>query len=313
MRWRIVLLLLGLGYLATGIAQVRPEERAVVRRFGRVVARPGPGLWIGFPWGIDQIDRIPVRTVRQLEIGAIPDPRDEVSPSQYLTGDQNLVDIKLVVEYAIDEREGELDRYAQQYEVVDDLLRREVESLVGEWMAARGVDEVLLTGRGALPYWAMEQLSTRIAALQLGIMVQRLSIDYLSPPIRVGDVLVRDAFDEVNQAQAGIQTRENLARQEGARRLREAEAIRFRSEQQSAAYRAETLGAAKAEATLFLTRLEQYRKARSTNPDALTALWWDEMGRTLLGMKGRGRIDLLDSRLGADGLDINQYLPPRKK
>ena len=53
-------------YLLTGLAQVRPEERAVVRRFGQVVARPGPGLWVGLPWGIDRVDRVPVRTVRQL-------------------------------------------------------------------------------------------------------------------------------------------------------------------------------------------------------------------------------------------------------
>ena len=59
-------------YLLTGVAQVRPEERGVVRRFGAVVARPGPGLWVGLPWGVDRIDRVPVRTARQLNVGFMP-------------------------------------------------------------------------------------------------------------------------------------------------------------------------------------------------------------------------------------------------
>src|SRR5919202_485656 len=68
-RTRYLLLLALAAYLLTGLSQVRPEERAVVRRFGRVVAHPGPGLWVGLPWGVDRVDRVPVRTVRQLRAG----------------------------------------------------------------------------------------------------------------------------------------------------------------------------------------------------------------------------------------------------
>src|SRR5438045_335589 len=55
MKFRYVLLLALVVYLLTGIYQVGPDERAVVRRFGQVVARPGPGLGFGMPWGIDQV------------------------------------------------------------------------------------------------------------------------------------------------------------------------------------------------------------------------------------------------------------------
>jgi hypothetical protein len=37
------------------------------------------------------------------------------------------------------------------------------------------------------------------------------------------------------------------------------------------------------------------------------------MGRTLLGMKGRGRVDVLDHHLGPNGLDVTQFLPTKKK
>jgi hypothetical protein len=95
--------------------------------------------------------------------------------------------------------------------------------------------------------------------------------------------------------------------------MRDAEAYAFRAEQLATAYRTEKLEAAKADAATFEKRLTQYRELKKTNPDVLAAVWWDEMGKLLLGMKGRGRIDLLDSYLGPDGLDITTFLPPRKK
>src|SRR5437870_4950977 len=145
-----------IAYLATGVAQVRPDERAVVRRFGKVVARPGPGLWVGLPWGIDRVDRVPVRTVRQLTVGFDDSAIEETGTTpagQVLTGDQNLVNVRLVAEYAVSERDGDLENYVLNKDRVDPVLAELVEGLTAEWAAARGVDETLLTGRAALAAW----------------------------------------------------------------------------------------------------------------------------------------------------------------
>ncbi len=310
-RLAVVILVLLVGYLTTGVAQVGPDERAVVRRFGRVVARPGPGLWVGMPWGIDSVDRVQVRTVRQLLVGYTSEALEDVPgtpPGQFLTGDQNLVNVRLVVEYAIDDRDGELEAYVTQSATVDETLARESEAVSGEWVGGRGVDEVLLTGRAELPHYATPRLAERVAAHRLGVIVQRVSVAHLAAPKEV-----RDAFEAVNQAQTAIQTRENQARQDAAQRVREAETLRFRLEQQGEAYRVEKLALARADAESFRARLDQYRRLRQTNPDVLVAIWWEEMGRTLLGMKGRGRIDLLDHHLGPSGLDVTQFLTPKKK
>lgn len=312
MRRLLYLIAVGLVlYLATGVAQVGPDERAVVRRFGQVVARPGPGLWIGLPWGFDRVDRVRVRTVQQLHVGFTNEALEDTPgtpPGQFLTGDQNLVNVKLVVEYAIDDRDGELEAYVVQRDSVDAILARESEALTGDWIGGRPVDEVLLTGRAELPRWMTGRLAERVGTHRIGIVVQRVSVDHLAAP-----QVVRDAFEAVNQAQTGIQTRENQARQEAAQRVRDAETLRFRLEQQAEAYRAEKLALAKADAESFRSRLDQYRRLRQTNPDILVAIWWEEMGRTLIGIKGRGRIDLLDQHLGPNGLDVTQFLSPKKK
>ncbi len=310
-RLAVFALVLVFAYLATGVVQVGPEERAVVRRFGRVVARPGPGLWVGLPWGIDRVERVPVRTARQLEVGFALDAVEDAGatpPGQFLSGDENLVNVRLVVEYAIDDRDGELEHYLAHRDRTDAVLARVAETLTGEWVAARTVDEALLTGRAALPAWLTPRLTDRLSGQRLGVLVQRVSVDSLTAPNEV-----RAAFEAVNQAQTAISVRENEARLEGNRRARDAEAIRFKLVQQAAAYRTEKVALASAEAGAFTTRLDQYRRLKVANPDLLAAIWWDEMGRVLVGMKGRGRVDLLDQYLGAGGLDVTQFLPPKKK
>ena len=311
MRRFLPLLLLALvAYLATGVAQVGPDERAVVRRFGKVVARPGPGLWVGLPWGVDRVDRVKMRTW-QLGVGALPEEFGEAPTAaqvQLLTGDQNLVDLRLVVEYTPDDRDGELERYVAHRDRLDGVLARETETLAAEWVAGRPVDEVLLTGRAALPRWLTSRLADRVAPDRLGVIVQRVSVEHLAAPREVFD-----AFQAVNQAQNGIQTRENQARQEAAARLRDAEATKYRLETQAESYRREKLSLAKADADAFVKRLDQYRRLRATNPDVLAAIWWDEMGKTLVSMRGRGRVDVLDQHLGPNGLDVMQFLPAKKK
>src|SRR5947209_3314362 len=94
-------------WLASGLYGVRMDEQAVVRRFGGVVAdRVGPGLHLGLPWPIDRVDRVKVREQKRLTVGfELPDDAmgRPASPGrrEYFTGDQNLVNIELLVQYTV--------------------------------------------------------------------------------------------------------------------------------------------------------------------------------------------------------------------
>src|SRR5438874_2049650 len=106
-RWGLwlVLGLLLVAWLLTGVKEIGPGERAIVRRFGRVLdVQPRAGLWIGLPWGIDQVDRVRVDELRRLAIGYRPgDTADEdAPPGQLLTGDRNLINVRIVLNYAVD-------------------------------------------------------------------------------------------------------------------------------------------------------------------------------------------------------------------
>ena len=131
---------------------------------------------------------------------------------------------------------------------------------------------------------------------------------YLAPPEEV-----RDAFDAVTRAQAGIRTREQEAAQEAEKRRREARARVYELGQSAAAHAHAQAAMARAEADAFRARLAQYRRLREQNPDVLTALWWDALGPLLGRMRAAGRLDVLDHYLGPDGLDIMQAGPRPKK
>lgn len=302
MKFRYILALLIAAYFLTGIYQVGPEERAVVRRFGKVVARPGPGLGFGLPWGVDRVDRVPVRTVRQVRVGYEPEVVVPTGPppGQMLTGDQNLVNVQLVVDYAIGETDEDLDNFVIHRERVEATLGRAAEAAAAEWAGGRTIDQVLLTGNAALPAWVMDRLAERLPELRLGIRVQRASVAILTPPEEV-----RSAFEAVTQAQTAIRTKETQARQERDQRLSQAEATRYKLEQEAAQFRDEQLDQARADATAFRAELEAYRRVAKTNPDARAFLWWHEMQETLDMLAARGgRAESIDHYLLNGELNI---------
>jgi membrane protease subunit HflK len=297
-------------WLLTGVTEVRPGERAVVRRFGRVLEhKPKPGLWVGLPWGIDRVDRVPVDLVRRVAVGYQLDAADNLStpPGQLLTGDHNLVNVQVTLFYSV--IEDQVEDYVVQADRADGLVARAAETALAEWVAGRTVDDVLLHGKAQLPAWLVGQTQERIGPYRIGIQVrEEASVTYLYPPDEV-----RAAFDEVTRAQTAMRTSKYKAEQEAERLLRDAEADKFRSEQLTAAYVRGQRLLAQAEADAFDKRRQQYHRLRKENPAFLAGVWWEEMGKLFTKLKETGRIDLLDHHLGGDGLDITMFPPAPKK
>ena len=148
----------------------------MVRRFGRVLAeKPAPGLWVGLPWGIDRVDRVPVNRVRRVEVGYQPEVDEEsvtTPPGQLLTGDHNLIDVRVVLQYAVDPEEEQIVHYVLQAPVVDDLLARATEALLAEWVAAHTIDDLLMRGKSTLPAVLVRETQKRVEGYQLGVQVQ---------------------------------------------------------------------------------------------------------------------------------------------
>jgi membrane protease subunit HflK len=288
-------------YLLTGVVQVRRGERAVVRRFGRVLEHsPEPGLWVGLPWGMDKVDRVEVDTVRSVEVGYRPDAdtaEDTMPQGQLLTGDHNLVNVQAVLYYKV--RPEEVADFVVAGPAVPELLERAAEATLAGWVAGQDVDEVLLRGKTALRGELIARVRSLVEPYRLGVDVLDARVAKVAPPDEV-----RDAFEGVTRAQMQIVTLRNRAEQEAAGRLRLARAERFRIEQSALAYAHGKKVIARQDANRFLQRLEQYRKAKALNPEYLRQIWQEERARLFAKLRESGQIDLLDHHLSSGGLDV---------
>lgn len=307
-----VLLLLGLGYtVASAVTQIQPGERAVVRRFGRVIDTPGPGLFVGLPWGMDRVDRVPIGRVRRVTVGnplaSTEDADSRIPEGQLLTGDHNLVNVQVEIYFTVEE--DKVAKFVLQADQADELIARAGAAALAEWVAGRNVDDVLLRGKADIPAWLVGQVAGRVKEYDLGIQVEEASVTHLYPPEKV-----KSHFDRVARAQTEIRTKIYEAEQEANSKLRSADARSFRMAKLAAAYAREQVLEAKAEAENFNNRLDQYRRLQKQDSGYLTGVWYDEMTRLFSRMRQNGRIDLLDHHLGPDGLDITQMpLLPKKR
>lgn len=301
MRWLKYLLLAAVVvYLLTGVVQVRPGERAVVRRFGRVLdEKPTPGLWVGLPWGMDRVDRVEVDTLRSVQVGHADRADEEgvIPPGQLLTGDHNLVNVQVVLYYKV--RPDEVAAFVLHGERAEAALARAAEAAMAEWVGARGVDEVLLQGKNAMRGEVMKRVRERVEPYGLGVEVIDARVAKVAPPEEVkGD------FDSVARAQTGIATLRYRAEQEAASRRRLARSEAYRVEQAAKAYAHTREVLAEQDARRFEARLAEYRAAREKNPNYLRQLWQEERARLFAQMQQNGGIDLLDHYLGRGGLEL---------
>jgi membrane protease subunit HflK len=304
---RILAVLLVASYALSGVVPVRPGERAVVRRFGRVLPeKPEPGLWVGLPWGMDRVDRVAVDRVQSVVVGFQEDDGQGMPAGQLLTGDHNLVNAQVSLYYKV--RPHEVEDYVAQADRVDGLLARAAEAVLGEWVAGRTVDDVLLNGKNELRPVLRARTQETVGPYRLGVEVLDARVAFLAPPDEV-----KPAFDSVALEQTRITTRRNQAEQEAEARWRSARADKYRLEQSTAAYVGNQRLLAGREAERFTERLRQYRQGSRTNPHYLRQIWEEERGKLFARLKENNQLDLLDHHLGADGLDLFTAPPlPRK-
>lgn len=307
-RLAIVVVLLVAAYLLTGVVQVRPGERGVVRRFGRLLPyRLEPGLAFQLPWGMDRVERVAVDRLQSVVVGYQEDDfsGETMPPGQLLTGDHNLVNVQAVLTYKV--QPGAEAEYVLQADRLDAVLTRTAEAVMAQWIAARNVDDVLLNGKNELRPVLVGRTKEWIEPYRLGVEILDARVALIAPPDDV-----KPAFDSVALAQTRNTTLRHEAEQAVARELNQAEAEKHRLEKETEGYVYTRKKLAEQDAQRFLKRLHEYEVGRSRNPHYLRQIWEEERGKLLQRLKQNGQIDLLDHHLGANGLDLMTVPPARQ-
>lgn len=189
---------LGVLWLFSGVYIVRADQQAVVVRFGAVTEpRVMPGIHIALPWPIDSVTKLKVRQLQRLVAGG--DLADSVvgrpAPlaSQFLTGDQNIIQMRVVVQYSIGVPADYLYRAAD----VRIALTAAVESAVAQRIARNGVDAVLTTEKVAIQDAVRAAAQALANDYRLGVELASVNIESVTPPPEAAE-----AFRDVASARA---------------------------------------------------------------------------------------------------------------
>ena len=99
----IVVVVAAVAVVLTGTYSIDPGEIGVVRTFGKMTDKTKPGLHFVVPWA-QKVDIVNVSKVRRAEIGFRSNkggPKRVISESQMLTGDENIVEAEMIVQFKI--------------------------------------------------------------------------------------------------------------------------------------------------------------------------------------------------------------------
>lgn len=257
-------------YVASGLYIVEGNQHAVIRRFGRlvrnssgnVVAVPS-GLHFDLPWPWARIDRVNLNEIRTLTIGAAEldnfDGGDFLqvaagtSQSQFLTGDKNVLNLQIHVQYRVSEED--LEHFLYGSESAERRLQRLAEATAADLVSRSGVDFVHPLGLGEL----RELLTHRTRALanhyRLGVDVEEVAINAVWPPVRV-----KADFLDVSNARADKQKYVNAANAYTEQHLAEAGGKAQRQRDEAQIYARRTIEAARGTADRFTQIVRQVRR-----------------------------------------------------
>jgi membrane protease subunit HflK len=260
MKWFVITLSLAvLVYASTGIYTVGTDERAIVRRFGRVIKEQSePGLHVGLPVGLDRVVRVKPSETKTVTVGLFSSadrtlgapPTDALA--QFLTGDQNLVNVQATVQFTTDDP----NLYLFAAGNPDVIVVRAAEASITATLADQSIDNVLTVGKDALAIVIKNKLQVLLREYQLGIEVRNVSLTELAPPAKLSDAFAKAASARSDRERLILESRtyanERLAqaRSESQEVIDKARAARDRA-----------IDLARSDSDRFRALLYEYRRA----------------------------------------------------
>jgi len=279
--WRLAAGVLVALYLLSGVYFVSADQQAVVLRFDAVrETRVLSGVHWAWPFPIGQVLKLRVRETKRLTLGL--ETAEPIRRSQYLTGDRNVLNIRLVVQFAINDPVAYLFRAVD----VNTLVANAARGALAQIVAGRHVDDLLTTEKVAVQENVRAVAQATLGRYDCGVSLLGVVLDSTVPPDEVVD-----AFREVA-----------AAREDSNRIVREAESYAngvvpvARGEaaqlgQEALTYNTQRVNEATGDAARFSGVAAEYSKAPRETATRLYLETMDEvlprMDKTVVGADAR--------------------------
>jgi membrane protease subunit HflK len=231
-----------------GVYQVDEQERGVVLRFGRYHDTVQPGLHWNPPL-IDDVTQLNITKVRSASFH-----------ETMLTQDENIVDVKLSVQYVINDPVN----FVLKVRDPERSLQHAAQSALRHVVGGITMDMVLTEGRAQIGVNVQQRLQEYLDLYQTGILVSKVTVDESKPPSQV-----QSAFDDVIKAREDEERVQNEAQAYANAVVPEARGGAQRQIEEANAYKEQVIANAQGEAERFTRLLKEYQKSPAVTRERL--------------------------------------------
>lgn len=275
----VVLVLIGYG-LFTAFYKIEESQQGVVTRFGAFSHISEPGPHFKLPFGIDQVYKIEVTRVHELQfgyrIGQTISKTQARLESLMLTGDLNVAVVEWILKYRIADAKKYLFHASNVEKNIADISVSVMRRVVGD----KQVSDVLTTDRVSVAERAEKLTQQTLDTYDMGILITGIALQNVTPPEPV-----KPAFNEVNTARQEKERMINEALGIRNKVIPEAKGKANRLVDEAKAYQVDRVNRAKGDAEKFkeilvayqaapqITRKRMYLETMETifaNPDKIT-------------------------------------------
>ncbi len=260
----IAIVIFGL-WLASGIYQVNPGERALVTTFGKFTDIQAQGLKWHVPFPVQSKETVLVDRTRTTEVGfrgTAQRSAETFSESLMLTGDKNIADVTFSVDWNIDtspQGEGELPgpaKFQFLIENPDNVVRAVAEAAMREVVGGNRLEPLLTSGRGNVSERTQTIMQQALDAYDSGINIIRVNYQKADAPPQVRDAFL-DVFNAGSEAERKVNDAQRYYNEKIPRARGEAQKIL----EDAAAYAARVTADARGQAERFNQIYDDYRQA----------------------------------------------------
>ena len=283
-------------WVATGIYQINPGEAAALRLFGDVQGNPveDTGLHWWWPGPIGKMDKEQVTETKRMELGFRGTDTGAISPfpdeALMISGDLNIVDVAMVVQYNIKSLTDFLFRVDDPGELTPGrsigagrpegrTLKDAAEAALRLVIGRRSIDDVLVLRREEVAAATKDRLQDILDSYNTGINVLNVQLQDVKAPEEV-----RDAFDDVLRGRQERDTKINQARSFENDIIPRAQGDAERIQREAEAFAAARIARAEGEADRFAAVLREFNVSDTSREVTRQRLYLEAMEEILPGI-----------------------------
>ena len=296
----IVIAIVAVIWALSGIYTVDEDELGVVRRFGKMNNSAEPGLHYRIPWPVDHVDVVKVEQIKSMELGFRSGAQGNaqlVRPvpveSLMITGDENMVNIQVVVQYRISDLPDYLFKVWDPLGSPDGRTLRDVaETALRGVVGSMSIDDVLTVGRARVQVETKAHLQELMDKYETGLLITTVKLQAVDPPQEV-DASFKDVVSAkedreriINEAKAYQEDLIPKARGAAEQMIRAAEA-----------YKETRVREAQGESSRFLAMLKEYRLAKNITRQRLYL-------ETMQEVLGKVRKTIVSAKVGGKAVAV---------